>query len=106
MGRKIHDYSTADRIKQFKGSVFNQYYFWFPVEPLPFAMYGIKIATTSQGDGLIMTYEKAVYTFNCTAETSCKWSKEPSYSLQISRVAHEMLPVSNSFLENCWWYES
>ena len=62
--------------------------------------YGPKVATTSQGDGLIMTYLKDVYSFNCTSETSCKWSKEP-YSLQISRTAHEMLPVSTSFLENC-----
>ena len=58
------------------------------------------MATTSQGNGLIMTYEKDVYTFSCKSETSCKWSKEP-YSLQISRGDHAMLPVPMSFLENC-----
>ena len=62
---------------------------------------GPRMATTSQGDGLIMTYGKAVYTFKCESETNCKWSKEP-YSLQISRTEHAMLPVSTSFLENCW----
>ena len=60
----------------------------------------MRMATTSQGDALIMTYGKDVYTFKCESETSCKWSKEP-YSLQISRVNHAMLPVPTSFLENC-----
>ena len=58
------------------------------------------MATTSQGDGLIMSYEKDVYTFKCESEISCKWSKEP-YSLQIARIYHAMLPVPMSFLENC-----
>ena len=58
------------------------------------------MATTSQGDGLIMTHEKDVYAFQCESETSCKWSKEP-YSLQISRLDYVMLPVPMSFLENC-----
>ena len=61
---------------------------------------GPRMATTSQGDGLFMTYGKAVYTFKCVSETNCKWSKEP-YSLKISRILHEMLPVHTSFLENC-----
>ena len=56
--------------------------------------------TTSKGDGLIMTCKKNVYTFTCESKTSCKWSQEP-YSLQISRGAHAMLPVSMFFLENC-----
>merc|ERR1712008_630623 len=74
---------------------------WQSTEPLPIAMLGgLKMATTSQGDGLIMTYGKGVYTFNCTSETSCKWSKE-HYSLQIRRMHHAMLPVYMSFLENC-----
>ena len=63
-------------------------------------MWGLKMAATSQGDGLIMTYDKNVYFFKCISEMSCKWSKEP-YSLQISRVNHAMLPVPTSFLENC-----
>ena len=61
---------------------------------------GPKMATTSQGDGLIMTSEKDVYTFKCKSEISCKWSKEP-YSLQISRGLHAMLPVLVPFLDNC-----
>ena len=63
-------------------------------------MDGQKMATTSQGDGLIMTFLKDVFTFKCKSETSCKWSKEP-YSLQISRLDYVMLPVPMSFLENC-----
>ena len=58
------------------------------------------MVTNSQGDGLIMTYEKDVYTLECESKINCKWSKEP-YSLQISKWGHEMFPVSMSFLENC-----
>ena len=88
-------------IKSCQASSFNQYFFLFQAEPLPIAMLGgLKMATTSQGDGLIMTFGKGVYTFNCTSETSCKWSKE-HYSLQIRRMHHAMLPVYMSFLENC-----
>ena len=81
---------------------FNQCLFWFQAEPLPIGNLGPDIVTTSQGDGLIMTNEKGVYTFKCSSKTACKWSKE-TYSLQISRYWHVMLPVSISFLENCWW---
>ena len=63
---------------------------------------GAKMSTTAQGDGLIMTYGKGVYSFKCTSEISCKWSKE-SFNLQISRQDHAMLPVPMSFLENCVW---
>ena len=74
----------------------------FQADPLPRKVYffGSKMATSSQGDGLIMTVEREVYTFKCKSETSCKWSWEP-YSLKISRILHAMLPVSNSFLDNC-----
>ena len=61
---------------------------------------GPRMATTSQGDGLFMTYGKAVYTFKCESKTNCNWSKE-HYSLQISRTEHAMLPVYTSFLKNC-----
>ena len=61
---------------------------------------GAKMSTTAQGDGLIMTYGKGVYSFKCTSEINCKWSKE-SFNLQISRQDHAMLPVPMSFLEKC-----
>ena len=89
-------------IKSCRASSFNEYFYLFQAEPLPMDMYGPKMAVTSQGDGLIMTYRKDVYTFKCESETSCKWSKEP-YDLQIPRVCHELYPVSTTFLENCWW---
>ena len=63
-------------------------------------MFGLKMAATSQGDGLIMTVGKNVYSFQCESETSCKWFKEP-YSLKLSKIDHAMLPVPMSFLENC-----
>ena len=63
-------------------------------------MGGLQMATTSQGDGLIMTHRKDVYTFKCQSQINCNWSKEP-YSLKISRNTHEMLAVPTSFLENC-----
>ena len=74
----------------------------FQADPLPRKVYffGSKMATSSQGDGLIMTVEREVYTFKCKSETSCKWSQQ-HYLLQISRMDHVMLPVSTSFLENC-----
>ena len=58
------------------------------------------MATTSQGNGIIMTFLKGVYTFTCESQTSCKWSEEP-YSLQISRMYPAMLPVLSPFLDNC-----
>ena len=84
-------------------SSFNQYFFLFQAEPLLIEMRnGAKMSTTAQGEGLIMTYGKGVYSFKCTSEISCKWSKE-SFNLQISRQDHAMLPVPMSFLENCGW---
>ena len=74
-------------------------YFLFQAEPIPF-MKGSRMATTSQGDEIIMTYNKDIYTLKCKSETNCIWSKEP-YSLQISRYGHVMLPVLASFLEHC-----
>lgn len=82
-------------------SSFNQYLFLFQAEPLLTEMRnGAKMSRTAQGDGLIMTYGKGVYSFKCTSEISCKWSKE-SFNLQISRQDHAMLPSPMSFLENC-----
>ena len=84
-------------------SSFNKYFFWFQAAPLPMIMFNRpRMARTSQGDGLIMTYQKDVYTFKCESKTSCKWSKEP-YSLQISRYFNLLLPVFAPFLDNCWW---
>ena len=87
----------------FGPSTFNQNFFWFQAGDLPAYMNGPKMATASQGDGLILTYFKSVYTFECKSEiaVSCKWSKKP-YSLQNSRYCHEMLPAFAPFLDNCW----
>ena len=63
-------------------------------------MWGVRMATTSQGDGLIMTFEKDVYTFKSESENSFKWSKEP-FNLLVARMDHAMLPVPTSFLEHC-----
>ena len=93
----LKGYAAKDSI----WSSFNQYFFLFQAEPLLIEMRnGAKMSTTAQGDGLIMTYGKGVYSFKCTSEIKCKWSKE-SFDLQISRQDHAMLPVPMSFLENC-----
>ena len=81
-------------------SYFDQHFFLFQVTPLPMQIYGAKMVTTSQGNGLVMTHFRDVYMFKCKSESNCEWFKEP-YSLKVSRVYHEMLSVPTSFLENC-----
>merc|ERR1739848_287504 len=60
---------------------------WQLTDRLPVRMDGRpRVSTTSSGDGLIMTYKKGIYTFKCTSENSCGWTKEPQ-ELQIGRRA-------------------
>ena len=67
--------------------------------PLPLKG-GPKMTTTSDGKGLIMTYEKAVYSFHCKSQTNCFWTKEET-QLQISRKYHMMLTIPSTLVENC-----
>lgn len=61
------------------------------------------MSTTSLGDGLLMTYEKGIYSFKCTSENSCSWTTEPK-KLAISRQRHVMLTVPSALMKSCWKY--
>ena len=77
------------------------YFCAISADKLPVAMkFGPRMSTTSSGDGLIMTYDKGIYTFKCTSENSCSWTKEPQ-ELQISRSGHVMLTVPSALMKSC-----
>merc|ERR1719225_2234673 len=74
---------------------------WQLTEKLPVRMdKEPDMSTTSSGDGLIMTQEKGIYSFKCTSENNCSWTKEQQ-ELQISRTAHVMLTVPSALMKNC-----
>ena len=61
---------------------------------------GVRITTTADGKGLLMTYIKGVYDFHCTSANECYWQKK-NYELQISRQNHIFLTVPSSLVEDC-----
>ena len=61
---------------------------------------GAKITTTADGKGLLMTFKKGVYGFECTSANDCFWAKK-DYELQISRTYHLFLTVPSSLVEDC-----
>ena len=65
---------------------------------------GAKITTTADGKGLLMTYNKGIYDFQCTSANNCFWTKK-DYELQISRAYHLFLTVPSSLLEDCYCTE-
>ena len=70
-------------------------------EKLPLEMrYGPRMTTTTSGDGLLMTYNKGIYSFKCTSENSCSWTTEQQ-ELKISRTRHVMLTVPSALMKNC-----
>ena len=58
------------------------------------------MTSNESNNGLIMTYGKGVYRFDCTTEMSCEWTKE-NYELEILRSQHVMIKVPISVLGNC-----
>ena len=58
-----------------------------------------RIATTAKGDGLIMTYEKSIYSFKCVSSDSCFFQKDGD--LKINRTWHILLTVPASLVEDC-----
>ena len=71
-----------------------------PIHNLVAFVGGAKITTTADGKGLLMTYVKGVYGFECTSANDCYWTKK-NYELQISRQAHLFLTVPSSLVEDC-----
>merc|ERR1712223_831244 len=47
-----------------------------------------------------MTFLKGIYSFKCTSEKLCIWTKEPQ-ELQISRRYHIALTVPSALMKNC-----
>ena len=50
---------------------------------------GPRISPTGDKNGLILTYEKGVYSFHCDTPSQCYWRTEP-YNLEIKRKTHMM----------------
>ena len=62
--------------------------------------YGSKMSPTADGKGLLLSYEKSIYEFNCQTETNC-WFTETDIELQISRIFHLMFQVPSTLLNEC-----
>ena len=62
--------------------------------------FGPRISPTGDKNGLLLTYEKGVYSFHCDTPSQCYWRTEP-YNLEISRRFHISLTVSSSLLDQC-----
>ena len=58
------------------------------------------MTTTGNGKGLLMTYKKAIYSFDCDSPTTCFWTEEET-KLKISRRNHIMLTVPTSVVDDC-----
>lgn len=67
---------------------------------LPTSMSGPRMTTTGDGNGLLMSYKKKVYSFHCTSPNNCFWQEE-KYELQISRNRHLFLTVPSAVIEEC-----
>merc|ERR1711971_1390193 len=61
---------------------------------------GPRMTHTTNKKGLLMTYERGIYSFDCRSSNDCYWTKE-SYELETSRRAHVMIMVPPSLVENC-----
>ena len=55
---------------------------------------------TGDGQGLLLTYNKGVYSFFCENATNCYWKSKP-YSLEIERPFHVMFRVPASLVDEC-----
>jgi hypothetical protein len=62
---------------------------------------GAKITTTADGQGLLMTFKKGVYGFECTSANDCFWTKK-DFELQVPRQNHIFLTVPSSLVEHCY----
>ena len=67
---------------------------------LPIEKFGSRMTPMADGKGLLMTYEKGVYSFQCTSANDCYWTKK-DYELQIYRRSHLFLTVPSSLVEDC-----
>jgi len=76
-------------------------YLIFSGEDLPVSMdEGPRMTHTNNKKGLLMTYERGIYSFQCRSSNDCYWKKE-SYELETVRRYHVMIMVPSSLVENC-----
>jgi len=69
-------------------------------EDLPVRMHEPQMTHTTNKKGLLMTYRKGIYSFQCRSSNDCYWTKE-SYELETVRRYHVMIMVPSSLVENC-----
>ena len=62
--------------------------------------YGPKMSPTGDGKGLLMSYDRGVYSFFCQTANNCFW-KEENYQLKTSRTKHLMMTIPSHFMEDC-----
>lgn len=78
--------------------------------PVPFGIfgdsgtYGPQMSQIGDGNELLMTYEKQIYSFHCDdsgpeSSTQCFWSNNDQ--LQVERQYHVMMTVPSSIVEDC-----
>ena len=73
----------------------------FPGKDLPKPIGpGPRMSPTAGNKGLIMTYEKDVYSFHCESHVQCYWRLEEC-ELKIKRHIHVMMTVPSSLVKDC-----
>lgn len=61
---------------------------------------GNRMTSTEDGRGLIMTYFKKIYKFNCDSANDCYFVQDVN-ELQILRIHHILLKVPASLVNDC-----
>ena len=61
---------------------------------------GGRIAPTANRNGLLMSYDKRIYSFNCSSSEDCYWV-EKIYNMKIPRASHIFMSVSSTLLGLC-----
>ena len=83
---------------------------YITARPVPFGFfgdigtYGPQMSQIGDGNELLMTYEKQIYSFHCDdsgpeSTTQCFWSNNDQ--LQVERQYHVMMTVPSSIVEDC-----
>jgi len=66
-----------------------------------YVKYSPIIIPTTDGKGLLMSYYKDVYKWQCESAESCFWTYEESYKPEIARKGIVFLSVPSSLVEDC-----
>ena len=63
-------------------------------------MSGSKLASKGDGKGLLMSYQKGLYSFHCKSKSSCYWTKE-DFELRTNRRSHIMMTIPSFLVDGC-----